>query len=62
MEFGTGNVWYNGTKIASATSATPTGADAVGVGWISLPTLARQLGTSLEALTAKWDELKQALE
>ena len=27
-----------------------------------LATLARQMGTGLEALTAKWEELKKALE
>ncbi|CAE7750768.1 unnamed protein product [Symbiodinium necroappetens] len=59
VEFGTGNVWYGRVRIASAVLTAPEEADKAGVGWISLPTLARQMGTSLSSLTAKWDELKQ---
>ena len=38
VEFGTGNLWYGGTRIASAVSTAPSGATATGVGWIHLPT------------------------
>ncbi|CAE7709541.1 unnamed protein product, partial [Symbiodinium necroappetens] len=51
VEFGTGNVWYDGAKIASAVTSTPPGGEMAGVGWINLPSLARQLGTSLTELT-----------
>ena len=61
VEFGTGNVWYNSVKIASATTAPPVGADTVGIGWISLSTLARQIGVALGSLTETWDELKKPL-
>ena len=61
VEFGTGNVWYNSVKIASATTTPPAGADTVGIGWISLPTLARQIGVALGSLTDTWDELKKPL-
>eukprot|EP00439_Symbiodinium_sp_Y106_P023128 s4906_g2.t2 len=61
VEFGTGNVWYNSVKIASATTAPPAGADTVGIGWISLPTLARQIGVALGSLTETWEELKKPL-
>ena len=61
VEFGTGNVWYNSVKIASATTTPPAGADTVGIGWISLSTLARQIGVALGSLTDTWDELKKPL-
>ena len=61
VEFGAGNVWYNSTKVASATTPPPRGADAVGGGWLSLTCLARQLGTGVDTLTDKWDELKKPL-
>ncbi|OLP90095.1 Retrovirus-related Pol polyprotein from type-1 retrotransposable element R2 [Symbiodinium microadriaticum] len=59
VEFGTGNVWYGRVRVASAVLTAPDEADKAGVGWISLPTLARQMGTSPDSLTAKWNELKQ---
>ena len=33
-----------------------------GVGWINLPALARQLGTSLHELTDRWEELRKPLQ
>ena len=61
VEFGTGNIWYAQTRVASAVQTAPEDADKAGAGWLALPTLARVLGTSLSSLTAKWDELKKAL-
>ncbi|CAE7190571.1 NSNH, partial [Symbiodinium necroappetens] len=61
VEFGTGNVWYGRVRVASAVLTAPEEADKAGVGWVSLPTLARQMGTSLSSLTTKWDELKKIL-
>ncbi|CAE7513376.1 pol [Symbiodinium necroappetens] len=61
VEFGTGNVWYGRVRVASAVLTAPEEADKAGVGWISLPTLARQMGTSLSSLTTKWNELKQVI-
>ena len=61
VEFGTGNVWYCKARIASAVLMAPEEADKAGVGWLSLPTLARQLGTSLSSLTDRWGELKKGL-
>ena len=61
VEFGTGNIWYARTRVASAVQTAPEDADKAGAGWLALPTLARVLGTSLSSLTAKWDELKKAL-
>ena len=61
VEFGTGNVWYSKVRIASAVLMAPDEADKAGVGWLSLPTLARQLGTSLSSLTERWGELRKAL-
>ncbi|CAE7918081.1 unnamed protein product [Symbiodinium necroappetens] len=55
VEFGTGNVWYDGTKISSAVTSAPPGGEKIGAGWIHLPSLARQLGTSLTELTERWD-------
>ncbi|CAE7904274.1 X-element\ORF2, partial [Symbiodinium necroappetens] len=57
VEFGTGNVWYDGAKISSAVTTAPPGGEKAGVGWINLPTLARQLGTSLTGLADRWEVL-----
>ena len=61
VEFGTGNVWYSQVRVASAVLSPPTDADKVGVGWVCLPTLARQMGLSLSSLTSRWEELKKTL-
>ena len=61
VEFGTGNIWYARTRVASAVLTAPDDADKAGAGWLSLATLARVLGTSVSSLTAKWEELKKAL-
>ncbi|CAE7191823.1 unnamed protein product, partial [Symbiodinium necroappetens] len=54
VEFGTGNVWYSQVRVASAVLSAPLDADKAGVGWVSLPVLARQMGLSLSSLTTRW--------
>eukprot|EP00439_Symbiodinium_sp_Y106_P081747 s1097_g20.t2 len=61
VEFGTGNLWYNGVRFASAVSTAPLGATTAGAGWIHLPSLARQLGVTEHSLTEKWDEIRKPL-
>ncbi|CAE7328182.1 pol [Symbiodinium sp. CCMP2456] len=59
VEFGTADVWYNATKIASGVTTGPDGATTTPGGWLNLAPLARQLGTSGEALEEAWKELRK---
>ncbi|CAE7712118.1 unnamed protein product [Symbiodinium sp. CCMP2592] len=61
VEYGTANLWYNSVKISSGVTSAPDGATTEKAGWVHLGTLARQIGIAEETASARWDELRKAL-
>ncbi|CAE6934847.1 unnamed protein product [Symbiodinium sp. CCMP2592] len=57
VEYGTANLWYNGTKVASGVTSAPEGASTEKAGWVHLGALARQIGISEDA--AQRNDLRQ---
>ena len=62
VEWGSGTVWLNGVRVASAASAPPANSDAVSTGgWIALGSIASKLRLPAARVRKEWEPLAAAL-